>query len=241
MAQKLVTTIVISLVCAFASLSRVEAFCYPPPKPRVDSPFTYTTTFLKALAVLKSTIETMDSVKDFPNPADAKQASQTAISGYDCIIYYLNPYRIPYADPMKREPTAISLSAEGLRAVVQTLKPVAERDLVQYGNRMEGQTENTLDVTAAENDRQARKGLAWRALQNTVFAASMATWTFDADQQHTVSVFTEAERTELLARIAETFGNLSTGDETLSPFQRSVIILRDCLADETKYPSRQAT
>jgi hypothetical protein len=241
MAQKLVMTIVISLACAVASVSRVDAFCYPPPKPRVDSPFTYTTTFLKALAVLKSTIETMDSVKDLPNPADSKEAFQSAISGYDCIIYYLSPYRIPSADPLKRKPTDVSLSAEGLRAVVLTLKPIAERDLVQYGNRMEGQTEKTLDVTATENDRQARTRLAWLALKNAVFSAAMATWTYDADQRHTVSVFTEAERTELLARIGETFGNLSTSDNTLSPLQHSVSILRDCLADETKYPSRPVT
>jgi hypothetical protein len=241
MALKLAAKIVMSLVCVVAYVSRVDAYCYAPPKPRIDSPFIYTTTFLKALAVLKSTIETMDSAKDLANPEDSKEAFQSAISGYNCIVYYLSPYRIPCADPMKRKPTAISLSAEGLSAVVLTLKPVAERDLVQLRNRMEGQNDNTLDVTATEKDRQVRARLGWLALRNAVSAAAMATWTFDDEQRRTVSVFTEAERTELLARFGEIFGDLSSGDATLPPLQHSVTILRDCLADETKYPSRQGT
>jgi hypothetical protein len=180
----------------------------------------------------------MDTAKDLANPIDSIATLQTAINGYECINSYIDPYAMPHV-PSTNDPE-IKLSAGSFKAVILTLKPTAEADLLEYKNRMDGKTESASNLKANEKDGQIRRGLAWRMLKNATFAACSSTWNFDVAQQRTVSLLTKAERASLLASILQSFGDLSSDDGGTPSFQDAVTVLRDCLADETKYPSRPA-
>jgi hypothetical protein len=182
---------------------------------------------------------TLDTAKDLANPSDSIAALQTAINGFDCINSYIDPYATPHV-PSKKGPE-ITLSAGSFKAVTLTIKPAAEADLLEYKNRMDGKTESASNLKANERDGQIRRELAWRMLKNATLAACLSTWNFDAAQQRAVSLLTKAERASLLADIFQSFGDLSSDDGGTPSFQDAVTVLRDCLADETKYPSRPAS
>ena len=238
MTPKFGLAMVIGMVCAFAHVSRSIASCVLLPTPHVDSVFAYTSTLIKALAVLKVSTAILDTAKDLANPSDSIAALQTAINGFDCINSYIDPYATPHV--LSTKGSEITLSAGSFKAVTLTIKPAAEADLLEYKNRMDGKSESASNLKANERDGQIRRELAWRMLKNATLAACLSTWNFDAAQQRAVSLLTKAERASLLTGIFQSFGDLSSDNGGTPSFLDAVTVLRDCLADETKYPSRPA-